>query len=213
MLDDFSTSRTSGTILSTTSHLVTLTGLAPETPYYFRVHSTDVAGNGPTVAPEEDLDPLKLTTLPEPDVTAPDVVEGPFIQSLDDVSATLKWRTNEPATSRIAFGTSQSNLSRAVSSPKLTNEHTHTHTACPGHHLSLLGLQCRRPGPRIGGKQNQDLHHEGNARYQATQNHERPVFQRAIARGLHHLDHGRALQLSSLRQRKTVRRRRQHPEP
>lgn len=61
-----------------TSHSVTITGLNGSTTYYFRVGSTDSAGNGPTTSNE-----VSFTTDPDPDTTAPSIVQYPKINHLN----------------------------------------------------------------------------------------------------------------------------------
>jgi hypothetical protein len=76
-------------------HMVTLTGLAPATPYSFRVGSSDQAGNGPAFS-----DVGTFTTLASPgDTTAPVLTAGPSVVFVDNSSALVEWTTDEPATS------------------------------------------------------------------------------------------------------------------
>ncbi|UFS71487.1 fibronectin type III domain-containing protein [Geomonas sp. RF6] len=76
-----------------TAHSVRLTGLAPETLYYLKVNGTDLAGNGPR---ESGMTSFKTVALP--DTTAPVIVERPMAVNISDSSATILWKTDEPAT-------------------------------------------------------------------------------------------------------------------
>ncbi|MGE5570031.1 MAG: DUF4082 domain-containing protein [Rhodospirillales bacterium] len=86
----------------TTSHSITLTGLAAGTTYYYRVSSADSSGNS-AVFPTAGNPPLSFasTDLSPPVITAIAVSAGTN-------SASITWTTNEPATSRVDYGTSSS---------------------------------------------------------------------------------------------------------
>jgi hypothetical protein len=57
-----------------TNHSVTLTGLSASTTYYFRVGSTDMSSNGPTISGE-----MGFTTNHAPDTDSPSIVQYPTI--------------------------------------------------------------------------------------------------------------------------------------
>ncbi|HVP05113.1 MAG TPA: S8 family serine peptidase [Dehalococcoidia bacterium] len=78
-----------------TSHSVNLSGLAPNTPYHFRVLSSDAANN-----PATSVD---FTFTTAADTTAP-VISNVAAGNLAATSATITWTTNEPATSRVEYG-------------------------------------------------------------------------------------------------------------
>jgi hypothetical protein len=79
-----------------TMHSVRLTGLSPQTPYYFKVSATDAVGNGPR---ESGMG--SFTTVALPDTTAPVVVEGPMVVNISKSGGTVLWKTDEPATSTV----------------------------------------------------------------------------------------------------------------
>jgi peroxiredoxin len=98
-----------------TSHSVTLTGLAPGTTYYLRVTSTDAAGNEATA--ERDL-----TTLAPPDETAPTISGVSF--SSTESSAVITWTTNESTTSQVEYGTTEEYGSETAENTKLSISHS-----------------------------------------------------------------------------------------
>ncbi|MGX5175227.1 fibronectin type III domain-containing protein [Aliikangiella sp. IMCC44653] len=84
------------------NHRVPLTGLTPDTLYYFQVESVDLAGNSvtssthsfTTLKPEIELDPLKITA-------------GPDIVNVTDSSVSIGWQTNLNSNSRLVCETDQ----------------------------------------------------------------------------------------------------------
>ena len=94
-----------------TKHEVELTGLAKGTRYYYRVVSTDERGRQ-TVSPPPAAAPASFT-VGVPDRTAP-AVSAPAVAALPDRTATVSWRTNEPADSSVAFGTSAARLDQSA---------------------------------------------------------------------------------------------------
>jgi phosphodiesterase/alkaline phosphatase D-like protein len=80
----------------TTGHSITITGLQPNTTYYYRVLSRDIAGNLGTSAGDS------FTTDP-PDVTPPTFSS---IQTtlVTDTSARVTWLTNENADTQVDYG-------------------------------------------------------------------------------------------------------------
>jgi phosphodiesterase/alkaline phosphatase D-like protein len=78
-------------------HAVDLTGLSPGTIYFFRVISKDASGNLLTTAVKQ------LKTREEEDVKPPGIVAGPVAQNVDQTSATIFWRTDEPADARVEY--------------------------------------------------------------------------------------------------------------
>ena len=86
-------------------HSITLTGLTPSTPYYFRVGSTDAAGNGPDTStmdnnPSSEVD---FSTDEEPDTAAPQIISPPTITAKDNRTLTIEWRTDEPSSSQVQY--------------------------------------------------------------------------------------------------------------
>ena len=82
-----------------TNHVVTLSGLDSSTPYFFRVGSTDIRGNGPTVSTE-----VTFTTGAAEDVTPPQFDSPPTVTAKTHNSAIINWTTNEPSNSEVQFG-------------------------------------------------------------------------------------------------------------
>ena len=82
-------------------HSLTLTGLTAETAYTFRVGSTDVAGNGPTVSGSYAFTTLAAAA---PDTVAPLVSATPAAVAVGDTWATIGWQTDEPASGTVMFG-------------------------------------------------------------------------------------------------------------
>jgi hypothetical protein len=81
----------------TQTHSLTLTGLQPSTTYLAQVSSADPDGN------ETTSSIFSLTTLAEPDTTAPAITSGPVVESLTDNSIVVTWETDEPATSGVSY--------------------------------------------------------------------------------------------------------------
>jgi hypothetical protein len=104
-----------------TSHLVTLSGLNPETTYYYVVASEDADGDGATSTARS------FTTLAEPDTEAP-VISAIKATSTTDTSVVIEWMTNEDADSRVTYSSTLpiSTDSAFVSSATLLQDHAIT---------------------------------------------------------------------------------------
>jgi hypothetical protein len=88
------------------SHSITLTGLDPNTIYYFRVGSIDAAANGPTVSNE-----LSFTTDPTLDNDSPSMVKFPVIDYANDtIDVTFSESNMQNATAEANFAFSPSLL-------------------------------------------------------------------------------------------------------
>jgi hypothetical protein len=61
--------------------------------------------------------------LPLAAAAAPTLTRGPYLQSGTDSRVVVRWRTDEPSDSRVAFGTSPSTLDRVASSAGAFVEH------------------------------------------------------------------------------------------
>ena len=85
---------------SGTSHSVALSGLAPGTTYYYRVSSTDAAGNA-AMSPDGSLAPATFQTQAPPVITAVGATGS-------GTSATVTWTTDTTATSTVDYGTTTS---------------------------------------------------------------------------------------------------------
>jgi len=100
----------------TTSHSISLTGLTAGTTYYYRVISADSSGNSATF-PAAGNPPLSFATT---DVSPP-VITGITVNAGTN-SASISWTTNEPATSRVDYGTAPS-LGSNVANAALVTAH------------------------------------------------------------------------------------------
>ncbi len=83
------------------NHSLTINGLAASTTYYVVVISKDAAGNTATSSE------LSFTTKPVViigDITAPTI--SSVVAMIGTSTAKVGWQTNEPATSKVYFGTS-----------------------------------------------------------------------------------------------------------
>ncbi len=152
VLADFSTSRTVGSTRPVSNHVITLTGLEPQTRHFYRTLSADISDNGPNVFPAIESDPLEFTTLATPDVTPPEIAEGPFVLSKDDASVTLKLVTSELARTLFVFGTDPEDLSRSLSAPEFTIEHIETLTGldpATEYHYQVHAFDVADNGPAI----------------------------------------------------------------
>ncbi|QQS61440.1 MAG: fibronectin type III domain-containing protein [Candidatus Moraniibacteriota bacterium] len=76
-------------------HRVTLTNLTPNTPYFFRVASTDPQGN--TGVNDNNGNGYEVTTNPGPSIS------GVAVSSASNTQATIFWNTNVPADSVLHY--------------------------------------------------------------------------------------------------------------
>lgn len=81
-------------------HLIDISSLNPSTQYHYRVLSSDTKGNGPTASSD-----LTFTTSAD---SPPVIVTGPSVVSVSSSTAKIVWESDEPATSLVEYGTSQS---------------------------------------------------------------------------------------------------------
>jgi len=81
-----------------TSHSVTLSGLAAETLHSLQIGAIDAVGNGPTTSPT-----VSFRTIAVPDTASPVIVEGPMATNITDTGATIVWTTDEPSTSGVSW--------------------------------------------------------------------------------------------------------------
>ena len=88
---------------NSSQHKLVLSNLAAGTTYRYNVASTDAVGNGPAESAES-----VFTTDAEADLVAPLIKTTPFVAYKNDRSATIRWETDEVATGRIEFGSTDS---------------------------------------------------------------------------------------------------------
>jgi hypothetical protein len=105
----------------TEQHQVSLDGLAPGKTYYYRVSSTDTQGRK-QVWPNRSGAPATFTTKAA-DTKAP-LVGSVNALSLPDGTAQVTWTTNEPATSRVSFGTANGALGQDRMDDALVTDHS-----------------------------------------------------------------------------------------
>jgi phosphodiesterase/alkaline phosphatase D-like protein/ribosomal protein S27E len=79
-------------------HEVTLTNLAPDTLYHFRVDSKDASGNGPSVSAD-----LTFRTGTAPDIRPP-FLSNIRAESIAETSAVILWDSDEPSDSHVDYG-------------------------------------------------------------------------------------------------------------
>lgn len=103
------------------SHSVPLTGLSPQTEYYFKVKSTDASGN-PAVSGDY------IFTTADPNAPA---ISNVTAINITGVSVTITWITDDPAESQVEYGESASYGSTA---PPDT-------TFVQSHRVNLTGLR------------------------------------------------------------------------
>jgi phosphodiesterase/alkaline phosphatase D-like protein len=81
-----------------TSHTASLTGLTPNTKYYYQLKSRDSAGNQATSTE------LSFTTAPIPDTTPPIITAIVKNGENSSTKQLITWTTNEPSDTRLAHG-------------------------------------------------------------------------------------------------------------
>jgi hypothetical protein len=79
-------------------HSIVLENLNASTTYHFRVKSSDVSGNGPSVSQDQEF-----RTVAAPDATPPRI-SAIKVTGITSNSATVTWSTDEPSTSVVDFG-------------------------------------------------------------------------------------------------------------
>jgi type VI protein secretion system component Hcp len=99
-----------------TSHVFVLEGLTPKTQYSYRVISRDAAGNLGV------SDYFTFATAEVPDTTAP-AITNVMLAGVTHVSAYITWATDEPADSRIEFGTTTEYGGTSLFDPALVTMH------------------------------------------------------------------------------------------
>ncbi len=116
---------------STKNHIVTLSGLTPNTRYYMIVEATDAAGNVTTSGTFAAT--TGVVVVPPTDTTAP-VISDTNIK-IGSGNATISWNTDEFATSKIYYATSSPVDVSATSTLSISDS-----TLVKQHLMSLSGL-------------------------------------------------------------------------
>ncbi len=99
------------------SHGLVLTGLNPGTTYYFRTESTTTGGNigGSAI--------YSFTTTGSPASPAP-VISSVLVSAITTTSATITWKTDQPSSSLVNYGTTTSYGSSSPLDSSLVTSHT-----------------------------------------------------------------------------------------
>jgi hypothetical protein len=131
-LDQYGNPRTSK------SHRVALRGLTPNTAYKFRMEFTNTNGETlifPSPATKGVATKFQVTggdggfgTNDQVDATNPLITSGPTIVATTQNSLTIAWKTDEPATSAISYGTSATALNDQASDGESVLSHQITLT-------------------------------------------------------------------------------------
>jgi len=100
-----------------TSHSQVLAGLTGNTLYHYRVRSRDAGGNLSVSAD------YTFTTGDSSDMVPP-VISSVSVTQLTESSAVIAWTTDEPADSKVDYGTSESYSSSTPLSAVLVKSHT-----------------------------------------------------------------------------------------
>jgi hypothetical protein len=96
-------------------HATLLPGLTPSTDYFAQVESTDPDGN--TVVSST----FTFTTAAAPDIQPPVITSTPVVSSRTHNAATIRWTTNEAATSGVSYN--DGTAFNVTSSDSLTTTH------------------------------------------------------------------------------------------
>jgi phosphodiesterase/alkaline phosphatase D-like protein len=98
-------------------HGMTLTNLEPATQYFYQVRSSDFAGN--TLTSEI----LEFETRSAADEQPPVIELGPYVKNITEQNASIEWKTNEVASSKVVFGTESDKLNKSAGSADLVDVH------------------------------------------------------------------------------------------
>ncbi len=104
----------------TTTHSVTVTDLASNTGYYFRVKSKPLGGTVATVSANEEF-----TTLAEPTtIIAPATISAVSASAVESSTTTVTWHTDKGATSQVEYGLSTAYGQVSAASATRTTAHS-----------------------------------------------------------------------------------------
>ncbi|WP_197485859.1 hypothetical protein, partial [Oleiphilus sp. HI0061] len=79
-------------------HQILIESLSPNTAYTVIAEVSDEQANGPTTSQA-----MTVTTLPAPDISAPNILLMPMVIDISDTSATVIWTTDEASTSGVSY--------------------------------------------------------------------------------------------------------------
>jgi cytochrome c biogenesis protein CcmG/thiol:disulfide interchange protein DsbE len=106
-----------------TSHSVTVTGLKPNTTYFYT--SVSKNANGIETTSEGKLTTAGAAAVVAADKTAP-TISGVNVSQITKSGAIVTWATDEPATSQVKYTTVNGNTSTTPVDDKLTTTHSVT---------------------------------------------------------------------------------------
>ena len=101
------------------THSVRMTGLMPDTVYHVTVSSKDAFGNGPTLS-----EPFDVTTLAAADTEAPVFLEPPTACNINQQLIQLCFRTDEPASVVVEYGTDPNALGTVEARAQMIRQHS-----------------------------------------------------------------------------------------
>jgi len=107
--------RTRETAFAAREQAIVLDDLMPDTDYELFVMARDTSGNESSVS-------MSVRTLARPDYAPARIVDGVIMSELTDTSVSLRWATDRPATTEVAFSEDNS-LSITQSLPGLRTSH------------------------------------------------------------------------------------------
>jgi phosphodiesterase/alkaline phosphatase D-like protein len=119
-----------------TSHSQSLTSLTASTTYYYRVRSSDAAGNLATAGPY-------FFTTAAPSDTTPPTISGVGSSSITASGATIGWTTNENSNSQIDYGTTTSYGSSTILNSSLVTSHSQSLTGLTANTLYYYRVRSR----------------------------------------------------------------------
>jgi peroxiredoxin len=101
-----------------TSYSVAVSGLQPNTTYHYKIIFTDATGTETTSEGN-----LTTTTAVTTDKTAP-TISGVNVSNITESGAIITWLTNEPATSQVEYGKTETYGSTTTIDTNLTTSHS-----------------------------------------------------------------------------------------
>ena len=141
-----------GDLLNTTSanHLVAVNLLSKGTTYYYRVLSTDIAGNS--------VQSAEFTFVTDPgDITAPKLVSGPVITNASATAVIVTWETDEVANSIVEYGTAVVTENALGKADEFTTFHQVTLTSLASNQKYFLRVRSKDPSGNVNSGDTQTL--------------------------------------------------------